>query len=436
MYFALTIGPLLSSLLFMLTAKRNRLLYNFFSLGAVQAISSLIQLIVIPYLISKIGVDGFGVVAVAQVVMVILSAFTDYGFNQTAIRDISLARDDNKALSTIFYRVLFSKLVLCFLAFILLLLLLFFIPSLQSHVLLYLMAFLFVVGQALLVNWFFHGIEKMQFAALLTLLSRVIFAVLVFGFIKRKSHANLFLFFLGIGSFVAGIISIYTAHRMLSIRYIKPSIRDIGNELKEGWHVMAANLATYLCQYANIFILRIFTNDLLVGYYSIAERLFFTARHVLVVFSQAIYPQICQVVQEGKESLILYLKRMYLPFFLCVFTGSLLMFIFSPQILSFFSGKEYHHSVFYLRMLSIAIVIICLNIPATLSLMAMMQKKKYFMIITLGLTVNICSNFLLVNFFEAKGTVMAVLITEIFIMTGLNLRLYRNLRSQNVLTPA
>jgi len=135
-------------------------------------------------------------------------------------------------------------------------------------------------------------------------------------------------------------------------------------------------------------------------------------------------------------SLILYLKRMYLPFFLCVFAGSLLLFILSPQVLSFFIGEEYHHSVFYLRMMSIAIVIICLNIPATLSLLAMAHKKKYFQVITLGLLLNLCLNFLLVSFFEAKGTVIAVLLTEFFIMAGLNFKLYKSLRLQNVLTPA
>ena len=114
----------------MLSAKKNKLIYNFFSLGAVQAISSLIQLIVIPHVISRIGVDGFGVVAVAQVVMFYLAVFTDYGFNQTATRDIAFCRDDPKKVSEIFFRVYFSRLFLCIVAFIVLLALVLFIPFL------------------------------------------------------------------------------------------------------------------------------------------------------------------------------------------------------------------------------------------------------------------------------------------------------------------
>jgi polysaccharide transporter, PST family len=419
----------------MLTARTNKLVHNFLSLGTVQAISSLIQLIVIPHVIGKLGIDGFGVVAVAQVVMLMLSAFTDYSFNQSAIKEISLWRNDTTVISRIFYRVLFSKLVLCIFAFLFLFALVLIVPLFRTHALLYLMAFLYVIGQSLIVNWLFQGIEKMQFIAWLTLLARTIFLVLVFVFIESRGDDWLFLFFMGTGNIIAGLVSIFIARRTLHIRYIKPEADEIRRELKEGWHVTVANLSGNFCQYANIFILRIFTNDLVVGYYGIAEKLFFTMKQVLAMFSQAIYPQICQVVLDGKENLLSYLKRIYLPFLFCVLSCCFLLFVFSPQVLSFFTGIDYSYSVFYLRMLCIAIVIICLNIPATLTLLAMDQKRKYFMIITLGMAINISFNFLLVSFFEAKGTVTAILITELFIMAGLNFQFYKSLQLQNLLKP-
>src|SRR5688572_4488570 len=206
----------------MTIGKKNRIINNFLSLGAVQATSSIIQLIVIPHVISKIGVDGFGAVAVAHVVMLILSGFTDYGFNQTAIRDISLNRNNLSVISKIFYRVLFTKVVLCLFAFIFLLILILCIPLLRIHAVLYLMGFMLVIGQSLFVNWLFQGIERMHFVALLTLVGRTIFAILVFVFIKNREHEVLFLFFLGTGSFIAGLVSIYTARRILAMQYIKP----------------------------------------------------------------------------------------------------------------------------------------------------------------------------------------------------------------------
>ena len=416
---------LLSSLESMHAGKKNKLFYNFISLGIVQALITLLQLVVIPHVIKKIGIDGFGVVALAQVVILYLSAFTDYGFNQNATREISLYKTDRIRMSEIFFRVLFSKLLLCLLAFIILLILLIFVPVFRAHALLYLMAFIYVVGQTCLVTWFFQGLEKMQFIALLTLYGRILFVVLVFVFIKTKEQDFLFLFFLGTGTLIAGVASIFTAYRMQKLEFIKPSLADIMQELREGWHITVANLSSYTCQYANIFVLRMFTNDLLVGYYSIAERVFFTTKQVLVMFSQVAYPRVCRLVENGKEYIITFWKQIYFPFLICVLSGSLLLFIFSPQVLYFFIRDEYFHSVFFLRMLCIVSVIVCLNIPATLTLLAMNHKKSYSRIVTLGMMVNIVSNVVLVYFFKATGTIISIFITESFIMTGLSLEVIR-----------
>jgi PST family polysaccharide transporter len=332
--------------------------------------------------------------------------------------------------------VLFSKLLLCLFSFISLVILVLAIPMLREHASLYLAGFTVVVGQALFVNWFFQGIEKMQFVAWLTLLARLIFAALVFGFIKEKGDAGLYLFFMGLGSLLAGLISIYTAGRFFGVHYVKPGRQAIAGELRAGWPVMMANLAGYGCQYGNIFILRFFTNDLIVGYYGMAERIFFTARQVLVAYSQASYPQVCRVVSQGTEGLLSYLKKNFLPFLLVMSFGFLLMFIFSPALLSFFLPGGYEHAVTYLRVFCIAGVFICLNIPATLALLAMDQGKKYSLVISLAWVFNVFLNLVLANFFGATGTVAAILLTELFIMAGLNYRLSRIVLTRGALNTA
>lgn len=416
---------LLSSSLSMLPGKKNKLSYNFFSLSIVQVINSLLQLLIIPYVISVIGPDGFGIVAVAQVVMFYLSAFTDYGFNQTATRDIALYRTDRIKISRIFFRILFSKLLLCFLAFIILLILLLFVPVFRTHTLLYLMAFVFVVGQSTLVSWFFQGLERMQFIALATLLARLLFILLVFFFIKSKADDFLFLFFLGFSNLIAGSVTIFAAWHIFKLQFIRPSWADIGQELKEGWHITITNLSNNTSQYANIFILRFFTNDLLVGYYSIAERIFFAMKQILVIFSQVIYPRVCQLIQSGKSQLVLFFRQIYFPFLLLVMVGCALVFIFSPQILHFFIGYKYANPSFLLRVMCVAVVIICMNIPACLVLLAANGKKSYLRISTIGAILNIIANIILVRFFDATGTVVAIIITELFITIGLYWEVYR-----------
>jgi PST family polysaccharide transporter len=398
--------------------KNNRLIYNFFSLGFVQVINSSLQLLVIPYVILKIGAEGYGVIAIAQVVMFYLSTFADYGFNQTATRTISVNRDDGEKISKVFFRVLFTKMILCVIAFGLLMALLVTVPVFKSHFLLYMAAFVFVVGQALLMNWFFQGMEKMGFIVLTTLIGRILFVILVFLFIKHKEDDFLFLFFMGIGNILAGLSGMLIAFRLYRFKFKAPGRAEISEELKEGWHFTVTNLSMNTCQYANIFILRFFSNDLIVGYFSIAERIFFTVKQGLVIFSQAVYPRVCLLIQNGKGRVIHFFKRVYIPFLFCVMAGAILLFGFAPQVLYFFSGKEAIHSVFILRMLCIVLVIVCLNIPSTLTLLAMNHKKAYFRIYTLGGILNILANIILAYYFQTNGTIIAIFITEIFITVG------------------
>src|ERR1043166_5789302 len=189
----------------MANSQRNNLIYNFSSLSFIQIANFLLSLIVIPHVIRNVGADGFGVIAVAQVVMFYLAAFTDYGFNQTATKDIAVNKSDNQKVSRIFFTVLASKIIVCLLAFVLLMILVLIVPFFSNHFKLYLLAFAFVIGQTFLVTWFYQGIEKMHYIAITSLIARLIFVALVFIFIRNRQDNSLFLFFMGLGNVVAGL---------------------------------------------------------------------------------------------------------------------------------------------------------------------------------------------------------------------------------------
>lgn len=405
--------------------KEKYLAQQFFSLGFVQVINSLLQLLVIPYVIAKIGVANFGVVAVAQVVMYYMGTFTDYGFNQTATREVSLNRTNIPVLSSVFSRVFAVKILLCFVAFFILLLLALIFPFVRANFLLYSMALLYVPGYASLPAWFLQGVERMKLLALTTLASRVIFVMLVFIFIKRAVHSQLFIFFMGVGNLVAGLVCLWMVFRIFKLNYIKPSLHEMMGELKKGWQVMVTNLSMNVIQYGNLFILRLFTNDFVAGYFSVAERIFFTMKQVLTIFSQAVYPRVCRLAENAPGQLRSFFRRAFIPFFITVVAGSITIFAFSTFILHFFVKEESAQSVLTLRMLCIVLPVITLNIPFTLSLLAFDQRKTYFSIYTSAMLISIAGSIILVSFFELPGTIAAIFITEIFITIGVFLAMKR-----------
>jgi len=407
---------------------KGKLFSNFFALSIIQGTNFLVPLLVMPYVISRIGVSLFGVISVAQVVMVYLSTVSDYGFNLTATRDVALSKGDRSTekVSRIFFTVLTSKIIITALSFLFLLILISVVPFFKANSQLYLSGFTYVIGQSLLVSWFFQGMERMKFITFSVLFARVVFAILVFVFIKQPKDAYLFLFFFGLGNIIAGFFSIYIAIHFFRLKFLYPLWPDIIHELWNGWQIMISNLSINIYLYINIFILRIFANDLIVGYYSIAEKIFFAIRQILGVFSQAIYPQLCMLTVKSKNQTVIFFKKIYLPFLLLISIGCSVVFILSPQITQIFVGNGSSLPSLLLRMLSFVPIIVCLNIPANLILLSLNKKKSYLRVSILGTIVNVCANILLANVWGATGTAFAIIITEAFITIGLNVELYRN----------
>jgi PST family polysaccharide transporter len=407
------------------TSGRTRLFSNFMALSVLQGANFLLPVLVMPFVLKKIGADGYGVVAVAQVVMLIFCTVADYGFNLTATRSIALHREDVLKNARLFFTVLASKLVICTVLFGVLLLLVTLIPFFKQHMALYLLGFTYVIGQSLLVSWFFQGVEKMKYITIFTLLARLLFVILVFLFIRHKHDNRFFILFMGAGSIIAGIFSIYQAMRIFKLPFIRPGRSDIVHELREGWPVMLSNISVNTFLTINVFILRLFTNDLIAGYYSVAEKIFLAMRQIPVLFSQVIYPPLCQLVQKGKQSTIGFFKSVYLPFLFLVLAASTLVFGFSSFIIYLFLGKQSDVTVLLLRLFCLGPVIVTLHIPASQLLMSFNKKQSYLRVLSIGTIINLISNLLLVNLWGAAGTTISVLITELFIMVSFNRELFK-----------
>ena len=418
----------------MTTHYREKLLSNFAALGIIQGTNYLLPILVMPFVLKKIGADGFGEVAVAQGVMTYFMTIADYGFNLTATRDVSNNRNNRNIISKIFCAVLMTRLLVCILLFLILGVALFLVPYLHTYSLLYLLAFTSVIGQSILMNWLFQGIEQMKFITYLTLLARLIFVILVFVFIRTKADNIYFIFFTGVGNILAGAVSIIAAVRLLKLKIVMPSAGELKEELRKGWHITVANLAVSSYTNINILLLLLFTNDTAVGYYSIADKLIMAARQVLAVYFQAIYPQVCRLAQNTRQEIIQFFKRYYLPFLGAIFLGCLVLFIFPQPIAGFFIKGHQSLTAEYLRIMAFVPLIICLNIPFYQLLIARNEKKRLMKVFISVTVINVVLNMFLAKAYGAIGTSLVVLITEFLITTALiyELAMMSGLRLANI----
>ena len=159
---------------------------NFGYLMLLQIAGYVFPLITIPYLARVIGVEGFGKIAFAAAVIVWFQTISDWGFNYTATRDVARNRDNLEKVSRIFSNVLWARVLLMLISFVLLCTLTETIPYFKENQAILLVTFLLVPGHIMFPDWFFQAMERMKYITIFSLISKALFTVLVFVLIKEK----------------------------------------------------------------------------------------------------------------------------------------------------------------------------------------------------------------------------------------------------------
>jgi PST family polysaccharide transporter len=131
----------------MLSKEYNKISKNFISLVLLQVTNFVIPILIIPHLIKTLGVDRFGIVSLAQTTMIYLFVIVDYGFSLSAVKDVSINREDKVYLNRVFSEVMITKFFLGIMAFFLLLIAVSIHPK-------------FVINWKLFLSHYQHGFIK------------------------------------------------------------------------------------------------------------------------------------------------------------------------------------------------------------------------------------------------------------------------------------
>lgn len=405
----------------------KRILENMISLTGLQFASYILPLITLPYLTLVLGPEKFGLTQYAISLITYFQFFTDYGFNLSATRDLAICRDDNQKISQIFSSVMFIKLCLCILSFIILLLIVMFIPKFNEDSYVYILTFGMVIGYMLFPTWLFQGLEYMRYTSILNIIGKIVFTVLIFIFIHDTTDYMLVPLINSLGYILVGILGIYIALTKFNIKITIPSIRDIKYHLREGWYVFISTIAINMYTTTNTFLLGLLTNNTLVGYYSIAEKIILAVNGLLNPISQALYPFISRTVKtDDKTRSIEFIRKITKIMTLVGIVLSAGLFIFAKPIILLLFGQSYVNSVIILQIISIVPLAVSLSTVFGVETMLTFNYKKAFTsIVMIGGIIDIVLGIILITLMKEIGIAISFATTEIFITIAMFIFLQR-----------
>ena len=381
------------------------LIANFGYLTLLQFAGYIFPLITIPYLARTIGTTGFGKIFFASAVITWFMSVITWGLDFTATRDVSRNRLDKGEVSRIFSNVIWARILLLICCFAFLLLLILFIPKFRENSEVLLITFLLLPGHILFPEWLFQSLEKMKYITILSLLSKALFTVLVFVFVKKEEDYLLQPLFSSLGYIVSGIIAMYIIIAKWNIKIQRPSKNGIMQTLGGSFDVFLNNILPNLYNSLSTVFVGVFSGDVANGMLSAATKWITVTHQLFLSLSRTFFPFLARRIDKHP----LYARiNIYSSLFF-----SLLLFLFAPIIIHIFYTDDFYDAIPVLRVLSWSIFFMALSNTYGTNYLILIGEEKKLRTITMVISIiGLCMAVPLIYFYGYMGAAVTLVITR------------------------
>jgi len=313
------------------------------------------------------------------------------------------------------------KLIFAFLSFIILSLVLYFVPRFSDNWLIYILSFGAVIGNTLFPVWFFQGKEKMSYIAGVNVISGILYAAFVFIFVKGPQDFLLVPLLNSLLAMISGLLGLYIAFRKFRIQFILQKYITIKQELKTGWDIFISILSVNAYTTTRVFAIGLLTNNVITGYYSIAERIANVIQTFpMDSFTRAVFPRISNVYAKNKQRAVAIMFRIQDGITLGFMVSLPIAYFLAPWIIQITCGLPYKEIVLALRFLLVAVFFVGANNFKVQFLLVCGKQDLYAKIHVTAALLGVPLIFILIEKFSYLGAAFSTILTEaaVFIVTS------------------
>ena len=244
------------------------------------------------------------------------------------------------------------------LSFIILSFIVFIFEKFNSHIELYFITFISVIGQAFFPIWYFQGMEKMRYITIINISSKVIFTMAIFIFVHKEGDYLLVPLFNGLGVLIGSLYAIYIIKKDFKQDFILQSVKNIKKYFIASSQFFLSRVSAVLYTSANVFVLGLFTNNTIVGYYAIAEKIYQAITGIYAPLNQVLYPYI------AKSKNIILFKKIFYSVLVLNIIGVILLYFLGEYIFSFLFTQEI--GIETIKVFNIFLITILIVVPSIL----------------------------------------------------------------------
>lgn len=401
--------------------------HNIVALAILQAANMLLPLATFPYLLRVLRPGHFGAYVFAQAIVGYLVLLTEYGFNWSSTAHVARVQHDRYAVSKIFWATQGAKALIAVVCLAILLLAAFFVARLRELLPVLLATYPLVIGAVLFPQWLFQGLERMMFTTVSVLSARLLLLPLTFFLVRSSADTWIASLISSMSVVAAGIVASILIVKSRLIVPLMPSMADIIEALREGWHTFISTAAISLYTTTNSVVLGFMAGNVAVGYFGVADKIRNVAQAPLAPLANAIYPRVAALFSEDSNKAFALVRKMFYLAGSTMLLASVALWAGAELIVRIAMGPGYEPAVIVLKWMAPLPLLICLsNVFGVQLMLPLGMKKKVSEILIVSGLFNVAVLVPLVFIYGAQGAAMSALATEFMVTASMALYLIKS----------
>ena len=412
---------------------KGKIASNALSLYAVQGINNLLSLLVMPFLLRALSPQGYGSIVFAQSLIGFAEVLTDFGFNFTAAREISIARGNLEEIARIYWITTAAKIFFFCLSIGLIFLVVFIVPRFREDWPVFAASSLILLGNVAFPKWYYQGLERLKEMALAQVIAKCVGTVSILLLVKSPDDLLMAAVVLSSPMLIGAISVVMTGRSLAPDLFYRPRISEVVLAIKESSHLFVASISTVLYLNTNSFVLGLVCGEKAVGLYGVGMRIVGTIQALATPFIQAVFPRASQLFAgQADDAGWQLVKRVSWIVFPAMLLVSLVVLLMAPQLVSLLGGKNYAEAVMSVRIMSIVPLLITIDkvlseiIMVNIGLSRLLPKIYFF----IGV-INLALLWPLVSALEVNGAAISLVMAELVVI-GLMLFSIKSWRSSEL----
>jgi O-antigen/teichoic acid export membrane protein len=410
------------------TPGKKGVIKNVFSLGVVQLANYVFPFITLPIISRIVGPDKFGVINFAAAFMTYFTLFINFGFDLSATRAITAAKNSVEVRNKVFNQVFLAKILLFLVSLVFFLIALYNVPNLRNEKTVAIFSFILCFSWVITPNWLYQAMQELSRVALFNMGTKVIFTVTILWLVQEKSDYIWAPLATSVAQLIVGVFSFVYATRRYNIKLKLPPLKPVLQMLWNERIIFFSQVVINLYTTTNVVLLGFIQSPNQVGYYTAGYRLILILQQFLMMpLSQALFPFIGSAFATSRERGLDVVRQILPIITVLMFSAAIVLYLFGPFMIMLLYGQHFEPSIAVFRILTFLPVIIgWSNILGIQTMLNLKMDKQFFRITAFGALASIALNFLLVTRFGFIGSAITWLTTEIFITLSMYVVLNRN----------